>query len=261
MGCMNIPSVKLANDVTVPLVGLGTWQMQEGAETETAVREALSVGYRLIDTAKMYGNEASVGRAVRESGIPREEIFVTTKLWPADFPEPEAAFHKSLERLGLEYVDLYLIHWPTPGMPESMWRTLEKIYKDEYARAIGVSNYGIAELEELLAYAKIEPMVNQIKFSPFDFNRELLDYCREHAIQPEAYSPLTRGRHLSHPAVQSIAEAHKKTPAQILLRWCVEHDVIAIPKSSDPERMRENIAVFDFELTANEMDTLNELDE
>ncbi|MBV9159623.1 MAG: aldo/keto reductase [Candidatus Kaiserbacteria bacterium] len=253
-----MPSLTLSNGVSIPQLGLGTWKMDDD-EAERAVSEALAIGYRHIDTAKLYGNEAGVGRAVRASGIPRTEIFVTTKLWPTDFFSPEAAFHRSLELLGLEYVDLYLIHWPAPIMPKSIWHALEKLYAHEYVRAIGVSNYGVRELDSLFAYAKTKPMVNQVKCSPFDFNKQLLDHCKKNGVVFEAYSPLTRGTHLSDPQLRRIADLHKKTPAQILLRWNIEHGMVTIPKSSNPERMRQNFAIFDFSLSPDEMATLDSL--
>lgn len=243
----------------MPQIGLGTWHMAEGEEAEHAVGEALRIGYRLIDTATYYGNERSVGKAVRESGILRQEIFVTTKLWPTDFFNPEKAFHKSLERLGLDYIDLYLIHWPIPAMPKSIWKTLEKIYEEKLVRAIGVSNYGIGDIENLLAHAQTPPAVNQIKSSPFDFAEEILNCCRTNSILVEAYSPLTRGWHLDDPTVGAIARKHGKSPAQIMIRWCLQHDTIPIPKSTHPERMRENIDVFDFTLEQEDVAKLDAL--
>lgn len=246
----------LHNGVEMPMIGLGTWHM-ESDEAEKSVAHALEIGYRHIDTAKFYGNEDGVGRAMRASGIPRNEIFVTTKLWPTDFFDAEGAFHKSLARLGLDYVDLYLIHWPIPLMPAKLWKTMEKVYKDELARSIGVSNYGISEIESVLKEAKIAPMVNQVKCSPWDFNKELYDYCKEKNIVFEAYSPLTRGGHLHDDVLITIAEKHQRTPAQILLRWNIQHEMVTIPKSSNPERMKENFSIFDFSLDENDMKTLD----
>lgn len=251
--------VRLSNGIEMPIVGLGVWNIRPGEDTERAVRAALDAGYRLIDTAKLYGNEASVGAAVRESGIPREEIFITTKLWPTDFSNPLDGFNASLSRLGLEYVDLYLVHWPIPRMPRSVWQSLERVYDEKRARAIGVSNYGVREIESLFTYARVRPAVNQVRFSPFDFRRDLLDYCDAQHIALEAYSPLTRGAKLREHTVVAIAKKYGKSPAQIMIRWCVEHGVIAIPKSSNPDRIRENIEVFNFEIAADDMTALDEI--
>jgi diketogulonate reductase-like aldo/keto reductase len=252
-------TVTLNNGIEMPILGLGTWKMSDGDEVERAVSYALEAGYRLIDTAKLYGNEAGVGRAIRASGIAREEIFVTTKLWPTDFFNPEAGFEASLKRLDLDYVDLYLIHWPIPLMPQSVWQKLEKIYEQKLVRAIGVSNYGIDDLEKLLSYAKITPAVNQIKFSPFDFEKEILNFCNSKHIVVEAYSPLTRGSHLNDRTIQTLAKKYGKTAAQIMIRWCIEHGTVVIPKSSHPDRIKENADVFDFELAAEDMQTLDRL--
>ncbi len=252
-------TILLNNGVEMPILGLGVWQMEDGPETEQAVRWALETGYRHIDTAKLYGNERSVGKAVRESGILREEIFVTTKLLPTNFFNPEKAFEKSLLRLGIEYIDLYLIHWPTPLMPKSVWQALERIYESKRVRAIGISNYGIGDIEKLLEYARVTPAVNQIKFSPFDYSEEILRCCRMYNIALEAYSPLTRGSQLDHPVIVKLGNMYKKTPAQIMIRWCIEHGVIVIPKSSRKERIKENADVFDFEISSEDMRTLDGL--
>lgn len=252
-------SAKLSNGVEMPLLGLGTWKMPEGEDTVRIIREALDMGYRHIDTAKMYGNEKSVGEAVRGSGISREEIFITTKLLPADIFRPREAFEESLARLGLPYVDLYLIHWPAPMMPKSVWPALESINEEGLARTIGVSNYSIADLEELRAYARALPAVDQILCSPFQYDEELCAYCRDRGIVVEAYSPLTRGERLNDATVEKIAAAHGKTPAQVMLRWCIEHEFMAIPKSANPSRLRENMDIFDWSLTKDELKTLDRL--
>ncbi len=249
--------VELYNGNRMPMLGLGTWKMDD-AEAEHVVGDALTMGYRHIDTAMLYGNEAGVGRAVRASKIPRAEIFVTTKLYPTDFDHPTSALERSLERLGLEYVDLYLIHAPTPEMPRDIWRAMESMYKDETVRAIGVSNFGISELEPLID-AKIPPMVNQLKCNPFDFDRPLFDYCVQKGIVFEAYSPLGRGAYYGDATLKWIAEKHGRTPAQILLRWNIEHGMVTIPKSSDPARMRENLDIFDFSLETSEVAVLDAL--
>jgi diketogulonate reductase-like aldo/keto reductase len=177
-----IPSVQLNNGIKMPGFGLGTWNMRDDGEAEKAVRAAIDIGYRLIDTAKLYGNERSVGKAVRECGLKREELFVTTKLWPTDFFNPQRAFDESMSKLDIGYVDLYLIHWPVPMMPKSVWKTMEQIYESKRVRAIGVSNYGIGDIEKLLDYCTVKPAVNQIKFSPFDFAEESLKCSQEHGI-------------------------------------------------------------------------------
>lgn len=252
------PTVRLNNGTEIPLLGLGTWKMSDAEATES-VRFALQNGYRHIDTATLYGNERGVGEGVRSSGIPREEVFVTTKLWPTDFFAPQEAFDASFSRLGLEYVDLYLVHWPIPLMPKTVWQAMESIYKSGRARAIGVSNYGIGDLEQLLQYATVVPAVNQIKFSPFDFEEDIMKSCRMNGIVLEAYSPLTRGAHLDDGVVTGIAKKYKKTPAQIMLRWCLEHEAVVIPKSSHPDRIRENAALFDFTLAPEDVKTLDAL--
>jgi diketogulonate reductase-like aldo/keto reductase len=253
-----MPTVRLNNGIMMPTFGLGTWKMSD-AEAETAVRFALDAGYRLIDTAKLYGNERGVGRAVRGSGIAREEIFVTTKLWPTDFFSPQAAFEESLKKLALEYVDLYLIHWPIPMMPQSVWLALEKIYAGKQARAIGVSNYNVSDIKKLLEYASVTPAVNQIRFSPFQFERDILDFSRASNIVVEAYSPLTQGKQLDNTIVRTLATKYHKTAAQILIRWSLQHETVVIPKSSNPERIKENAAVFDFEISAEDMALLDAL--
>jgi diketogulonate reductase-like aldo/keto reductase len=249
----------LANGTTIPLLGFGTWQMWDAAEAEASVAEALRLGYRHLDTAALYRNEAAVGKAVRASGVPREEVFVTTKLWLTDFLDPAGAFERSLARLDIGYVDLYLVHWPAPLMPKSIWRALEEIYASGKARAIGVSNYGIREIEKTLAYATVAPMINQVRFHPGHADLELLAYCKAHGIVVEAYSPLGRGRLVSNATVQEIAKAHGKTPAQVLIRFALEHGTVPLPKSSTSARIKENLDVFDFSLSPAEVERLNTL--
>ena len=256
---MEQPTVALASGTRMPVLGLGVWQMAAGAETEQAVGWALEAGYRLVDTATMYRNEESVGAAIRRSGVPREEVFVTTKLPP---PRTDASrqLAKSLDRLGLEYVDLYLIHWPLPFGNSRVWRELEALQEQGLAREIGVSNFGAERLGKLLGRAQRAPAVNQVQFSPFRYRRRLLDFCRERGIVLEAYSPLAQGSGPRDPAVTALAARTGRTPAQVLLRWAIQHGTVAIPKSSSRERIVSNAQVFDFELGDEDMRLLDALD-
>ena len=256
--------VHLNQGPEIPWLGLGVFQSPPGPTTERAVRWALEAGYRLIDTAAMYGNEADVGAAVRASGIPREEVFVTTKLWHSDhgLEKARAAGLTSLEKLGLGYIDLYLIHWPRADSPEERlgsWRALERLHREGHCRAVGVSNYTVRHLEELRRRGGLTPAVDQVEFHPFVFDPKLLEYCGKHGIRLEAYSPLTRGRNLEHPVIAAIAKAHHRTPAQVLVRWGLEHGIVEIPKSVHRERIVENARVFDFSLTAAEVERLDGL--
>ena len=255
--------VTLNDGSKMPVFGLGVWQMSAGKETRKAVATALESGYRLIDTAKLYANERDVGAAVRESGIPREEIFVTTKLWNSDHGYDAAlrAFEKSRRELGLDYVDLYLIHWPVPGLRHESWKAHLKLREESLARSVGVSNYTIRHLEELLPATPVPPSVNQVEFHPFLVQDDLLEFCRGSGIHLEAYSPLTRGLRLKHPVIVEIAAKNGRTPAQVLIRWSLQHGLVVIPKSVRPERIRENAAVFDFELNREDMKRLDSLDE
>jgi diketogulonate reductase-like aldo/keto reductase len=249
----------LADGNAIPLVGLGVWQMPDGPETENAVRWALELGYRHVDTAQAYGNEESVGRALRDSGVPREEVFITTKFYPAN-EDPEAEAQRSLERLGVDQVDLYIIHWPQGG-PTWAWPGMERAHERGYARSIGVSNFSLRELDELLAVAETKPVLNQVQFSPFEYRRRLLEGCEEREVALEAYSPLGTGRHLSDERVRQIAERVGRTPAQVLLRWCVQRDLVVLPKSTHRERIAENAQIFDFALSDGDMAALDALDE
>jgi diketogulonate reductase-like aldo/keto reductase len=249
----------LADGNEIPLLGLGVWQVPNGPETENAVRWALELGYRHIDTAQAYGNEESVGRALRESGVPREEVFLTTKFYPAH-KDPEAEAQRSLERLGVDRVDLYIIHWPQGG-PTWAWPGMERALRRGYARSIGVSNFSLTELDELLSVAETRPVVNQVQFSPFEYRRRLLEACAERDVALEAYSPLGTGRHLSDARVQEIAERVGRTPAQVLLRWCVQRGLIVITKSTHRERIEENAQIFDFALSDEDVAALDALDE
>jgi len=245
----------------MPWVGLGAYRIASGKPCVQAVRHALSVGYRHIDTATFYGNEEDVGRAVRESGIAREEVFVVTKLWNSDqgYASAIAACRESLAKLRLDYIDLYLIHWPEPRKRLDSWRALVELRKQGKCRSIGVSNYTIAHLAELMAHSDVVPSVNQVEFSPFLFQRELLDFCRSRGIQLEAYCPLTRGQKLGDPVLRAVAGRYGKTPAQILLRWALQHEVVVIPKSAHPARIEENAALFDFTLEKHDMAALDAL--
>jgi diketogulonate reductase-like aldo/keto reductase len=249
----------LADGNTIPTIGLGVWQVPDGAECENAVRWALEAGYRHIDTAQAYGNEESVGRAVRDSGIPREEIFITTKFYPAR-SDPAAEAEKSLRRLGVDYVDLYIIHWPQKGATWA-WPGMEAARERGYTRSIGVSNFSVAELEQVIAAAQTPPVVNQIQFSPFEYRRALAEACASHGVAVEAYSPLGTGRHLNHPVVVEVAERVGRTPAQVLIRWCLQRDTIVLPKSTHQERIEANAQVFDFSLSDEDMTALDELDQ
>ena len=255
--------VKLNNGVEMPLFGIGVWQMSRGEETRSAVRFALGHGYRLIDTAKLYANEEDVGVAVRESGIPREEVFVTTKLWNGDHGYEAAirAFNRSHAALDIGPIDLYLIHWPVPKLRGESWRAMTKVYEDGKCRAIGVSNYNIRHLEELLDTSDIVPAVNQVEFSPFLYQKDLLEFSRRHGIRLEAYSPLTKGIRLHEPSIVEIASKYQRTAAQLLIRWALQHEIVVIPKSSRPERILENARVFDFSITPSDMALLDSLHE
>jgi diketogulonate reductase-like aldo/keto reductase len=255
--------VKLSQGPEIPVLGLGVFQSPPGPVTRQAVLWALAAGYRLIDTAAMYGNEADVGAAVRESGIPREEVFVTTKLWHTDlgYASAKRAFKESHDRLGLGYIDLYLIHWPRADSPQvrlDTWRALEEIHEGGTCRAIGVSNYSIRHLEEL-AKARIPPAVNQVEFHPFVYDPELVEYCRAHRIQLEAYSPLTRNRRIDDPTIAEVARAHARSPAQVMIRWGLQHGLVEIPKSVHQDRIEENTRVFDFSLSDADMKRLDGL--
>lgn len=243
----------------MPVLGLGVWQISEGAETERAVEWALEAGYRLIDTAAMYRNEKSVGAAVRRSDIPRNDIFVTTKLLPVH-ASSSRELAKSLERLGLDYVDLYLIHWPIPFRNTHVWRELEELQDQGLAHEIGVSNFGAGKLDNLLRDGRRTPAVNQVQFNPFHYRRGLLEYCSGHGIVLEAYSPLARGSGMEDPTIREIGERLGRTSAQVMLRWAIQHGAVVIPKSSDRERICSNAQVFDFDLGADEMRALDALD-
>ena len=264
MTALSIPDIALNNGTRIPQLGFGTYKI-DPAETERTVLEAFETGYRHIDTASFYRNEAGVGEAVRASGLPREDIFVTTKLWNTDQARPHEAFDESMGRLGLDYVDLYLIHWPQPMFGEALaaWRALGEIAESGRARAIGVSNFEIEHLEEIIDATGVVPAVNQIEVHPLHQRRELVQFCRDRGIAVEAWGPLSQGRSdvLERPAVVAAAEAHAKTPAQVVLRWHVQQDRIIFPKTSRRERLVENADIFDFVLSDAEMTAIDALDE
>jgi diketogulonate reductase-like aldo/keto reductase len=253
------PTRELAGGAKMPVLGLGVWQMTAGAETEQAVEWALEAGYRHIDTASVYRNEQSVGAALKRSGLPREQVFVTTKLMPAH-PSAARELEKSLERLSLDYVDLYLIHWPLPLRTARLWRDLESLQERGLTREIGVSNFGTDRLRKLIRGPSRLPAVDQVQISPFRYRRRLLEYCLEQGIVFEAYSPLERGQGLHDPTIAAVAERLGRTPAQVMLRWAIQRQAVVIPKSSRKERIRSNAELFDFELADSDMRNLDALD-
>ncbi|WP_214747809.1 aldo/keto reductase [Exiguobacterium sp. s189] len=254
----------LNNDVKMPMLGLGVYKVEDGAVTVDTVKAALEADYRLIDTAAIYQNEESVGQALREAGIPREEVFVTTKLWNEfhGFDEALQAFQDSLDRLGLEYVDLFLIHWPMPrfGKFVETYKALEQLYEEGRVRAIGVSNFEVEHLEQIIQSCSIVPAVNQVEIHPYLSQKELIAFCKRYDIQIQAWSPLMKGREaLEDDTIVEIANRHGKSPAQVILRWHLQNGVAVIPKSVTPSRIKENIQVFDFTLTKEEMAAIDAL--
>jgi diketogulonate reductase-like aldo/keto reductase len=252
-------TLELADGNSIPLLGLGVWQVENSSECVDAVRWALELGYRHIDTAQAYGNESSVGQGLRESGVPREDVFITTKFFPKQQRDPAAELELSLQRLGVDKVDLYIVHWPEGG-PTWAWPGMERAHEAGLTRSIGVSNFGVDDLKELQGAATIAPAVNQVQFSPYEYRKALLEACRENGIALEAYSPLGTGRHLTSDAVSQIAERHGRTPAQVLLRWCIQRSIPVIPKSVHRERIEENAQIFDFQLTDDDVAALDALD-
>jgi diketogulonate reductase-like aldo/keto reductase len=253
--------LKLNSGTEMPVFGFGTYRLGGEKKVKESVHAALEAGYRLIDTAQMYGNEQYIGEAVRESGIPREEIFVTTKLDNDQhgYGMAKISFDRSMDRLKLGYIDLFLIHWPVAGLRLESWRALVDIYKQGKVKAIGVSNYTIGHLKELFGDSGIRPAVNQVEFNPFNFRSELLSFCKEEGIKIQGYTPLSRADKFRNPVVKEISYKYSKTPAQIFLRWALQHNVIPVPKSSHKERIEENADIFDFKIEDEDMEILNSL--
>lgn len=254
-------TITLHNGVKMPGFGLGVYKVDDGKTVVESVKTAINHGYRSIDTASFYDNEVGVGQGIKESGISREAIFVTSKVWNDEqgYESTLKAFERSLEKLDLEYLDLYLIHWPIKELFKETWKALEKLYKDGRVRAIGVSNFNINQLKDLLADCNVKPLINQVEFHPHLTQVALRNLCKQENIQLEAWSPLKRGRLLEEPTILKIARKYHKTTAQVILRWDVQNQVITIPKSVTKERIIENAAIFDFSLTDEDMESMNQL--
>ncbi|AKP46239.1 MULTISPECIES: aldo/keto reductase [Bacillus] len=254
--------VTLHNGVKMPYVGLGVYKMTDKDETINAVKAALDYGYRMIDTAAFYQNEDAVGKAVKESGLSREEIFITSKVWNSDqgYDSTLKAFERSLKELDMDYLDLYLIHWPVKEKYLETWRAMERLYNEGVVKAIGVSNFQIHHLEDLMANSQEKPVVNQVELHPHLSQEPLRTFCRDHEIAVEAWSPLARARILDQePILKEIAKNHGKTEAQVILRWHLQNEVVIIPKSVHPKRIKENAELFDFQLSQEEMAQINSL--
>lgn len=272
---IKVPNIILNNQLVVPQLGLGVWQANDGKEVESAVKFAINNGYRLIDTAAIYGNETGVGLGIKNSGVPREELFITTKVWNGDqgYDKTLAAFDHSMKLLGLEYVDMYLIHWPQParGLYNDTWRAMEKLYKQGRIKALGVCNFEISHLQDLMEHATIQPAVNQVELHPYFPQIELRKFAKANNIALESWSPIGgsggsggRNNHdtplLEQPVLHTIGQKYNKTPAQVVIRWHIRNDLIVIPKSVHEDRIMQNIDVFDFELTSDDMNAINSLE-
>ncbi|WP_145946270.1 aldo/keto reductase [Paenibacillus sp. Y412MC10] len=258
---------RLNNGIEMPWLGLGVFKVEEGSELVEAVKAAVKHGYRSIDTAAVYANETSVGQGIREAladnGLKREDLFVTSKVWNADlgYDSTIAAYETSLNKLGLDYLDLYLIHWPVAGKYKEAWRAMEQLYKDGRVKSIGVSNFQVHHLEDLMKDAEIVPVINQVEFHPMLTQKELRDFTKQHNIQLEAWSPLMQGELLNHPLLKELADKYGKSIAQVILRWDLQHEVVTIPKSTKEHRIVENASLFDFELSQEDMDRIDGLNE
>nr|WP_165502249.1 aldo/keto reductase [Bacillus wiedmannii] len=260
-------TITLHNGVEMPWFGLGVFKVEDGPELVEAVKSAIKAGYRSIDTAAIYGNEKAVGEGIRagikEAGISREDLFITSKVWNSDqgYETTLAAYEESLKKLELDYLDLYLVHWPVEGKYKDTWRALETLYKEERVRAIGVSNFQIHHLQDVMKDAEIKPMINQVEYHPRLTQKELQAFCKEQGIQMEAWSPLMQGQLLDNETLQEIAEKHGKTTAQVILRWDLQNGVITIPKSTKEHRIIANADVFNFELTKEDMEKIDALNQ
>ncbi|RBP96425.1 diketogulonate reductase-like aldo/keto reductase [Cytobacillus firmus] len=253
----------LHNGVKMPWLGLGVFKVKDGDEVVQSVKSAIKAGYKSIDTAAVYQNEEGVGQAIKEAGVPREELFITTKVWNSDqgYDSTINAFETSLKKLGLDYIDLYLIHWPVKGKYKETWKALETLYKEKRVKAIGVSNFQIHHLEDLMQEAEINPMVNQVELHPLLNQAELRDFCKKQDIQIEAWSPLAQGELLENAVLKEIAQKYSKSVAQVILRWDLQNEIVTIPKSVKEHRIIENADVFDFELSSEDMDKISGLNE
>src|SRR3972149_798242 len=255
--------LKLNNGIEIPRLGLGTYNITRKKDVDRAIHSALEAGYRLIDTAAAYYNEREIGEAIKSSTVTREEIFITTKLDNSDhgYKSTFRAFEQSLSRLDTDYVDLYLIHWPISRRRNESWKAMEELLEKGKCKAIGVSNYMINHLEDLKKNSSVLPAVNQIEFNPFVFEREVKEYCQNLGVAVEAYTPIARGRKFKHQDIKRLSDKYGKTEAQVMLRWCIQHNVIVIPKSSSPERIKENADIFNFNISDEDMGVMNSLDE
>lgn len=255
--------LSLNSNTQIPIMGLGTYESASGKITQNAVIDALDAGYLHVDTAKVYGNEKDIGKVFQEKKIADEYIFLTTKLWNSDqgYKNTLKAYEKSIALLNVNYLDLFLIHWPVKGKRLDSWKAMEELYEKGKIKAIGVSNFTIKHLTELIENASIIPAINQVEFSPYLFQIDLLNFCRDNKIQLETYSPLTRGQKLNDPKLVEIAHKYSKSPAQILIRWAIQHSLIVIPKSINKSRIIENANIFDFKISNEDMHIMNEFNE